>query len=269
MNLKEKVVIITGASSGIGKAIVQQVAEQGAHLVLVARREETLQEIAKNLKHRFDTQALVMAMDVTQPENIEQLVSHTLAEFGRIDILVNGAGYGEFKRATEFSYQEIQDMFRLNTFAMMYLSQLIAFEMAQQGSGHIFFVASIAGKIATPASSVYSASKFAIIGYANALRLELQEAGIQVTTVNPGPVDTPFFDRNESVQSYYHRIKSWSMTPDYVAKRIVNAMNRANGTTREINVPFALNVASKMYAIFPKIADYLTLNVFNLKEDKK
>lgn len=268
MQLSGKVVVITGASSGIGREVAHQVAAQGATIVLAARRLNVLLELATELKTRYNTPTLCVETDLTQVSDIERLVAETKATYGRIDYLVSGAGYGVFKPATQFNYQEIQAIFQVNTFAMMYLAQLVAIEMVEQGSGQIIFIASIAGKVATPSSSVYSASKFAVIGYANALRLELRPAGIQVTTVNPGPVDTAFFEQNETTKSYYQRIKSFSLRPEYVAKRIVKTMlNPHCITSREVNMPMLLNVASKLSQLFPHLSDYLTANVFNFKEE--
>ncbi|MCW6680721.1 SDR family oxidoreductase [Aerococcaceae bacterium NML130460] len=268
MRLQGKVVMITGASSGIGREIARQAAAEGATLVLAARRFELLLQLASELKAQYDTATLCIATDLTNPQDIERLVAETMATYGRIDVLLSGAGYGLFKRATQFSYSEIQNIFSLNTFAMMYLAQLVAIEMIPQGSGQIVFIASIAGKIATPSSSIYSATKFAVIGYANALRLELQPVGIQVTTVNPGPVDTEFFEHDTTTKRYYQRVKPFSLRPEYVAKRVVGAMAQPKWRTpREINLPMLLNVASKLSTIFPKVSDYLTTNVFNFKEE--
>ncbi|MDO4432164.1 MAG: SDR family oxidoreductase [Aerococcaceae bacterium] len=262
--LNQKVIIITGASSGIGKEIASQAAQNGARLVLVARRQELLESLKQTLIDQFQAEVRIEVADMSNRIDIERVVAQTKQHFGRIDVLINGAGYGTFKRATEFSYSEMQDMFAVNTFGMMYLSQLVAAEMIQQGSGHLFFIASIAGKLATPSTSVYSASKFAVIGYANALRLELKDAGIHVTTVNPGPVNTPFFSRDAQSERYFERVKRYSLRPEMLAKQMIQAITRPK---RELNLPITLHIASKLAVLFPKIADYLIVKHFNFKED--
>lgn len=265
--LKNQVFIVTGASSGIGQSIAESLAAQGANLVLVARRETLLQQLATNLMNQYDVQVIVKAGDLTQPKFIEEVVTATVLTFGQIDGLINNAGYGIFQEAIENTYDDIVKIFQLNVFAMMYLSQLVAIEMLKKQKGHIFFTASIAGKIATPMSSLYSATKFATIGYADALRLELANDGIHVTTINPGPVKTNFFEvGNDTMRAYYNQVKSLAITPESIAKKVIKAYGH---NVREITMPFYLNVAHKVYTLAPKLSDFLALNLFNFKEDFK
>lgn len=112
-----------------------------------------------------------------------------------IDVLINNAGYGAFKGFEEFSAQEIADMFQVNTLASIHFACLIGQKMAEQGQGHLINIVSMAGLIASAKSSIYSATKFALIGFSNALRLELADKGVYVTTVNPGPIATKFLTK--------------------------------------------------------------------------
>ena len=177
MKLLNKVILITGASSGLGRETARQAAQEGAKLVLVARRKDQLKELANEIQREFNVELLIVSADLSQATQIERVVVKSKEYFGRIDYLVNSAGFGEFKPALDFTYDEIEAMFKVNTFAMMYLSQLVAEVMLEQGRGHIIFISSISGKLSTPSSSVYSATKSAIIGYADSLRLEVRKNG--------------------------------------------------------------------------------------------
>lgn len=268
MYLKDKVVLISGASSGIGRAIAIEVAKAGGNLAIVSRRVELLDELKAELETMYKVRVLVLPKDLTLTEEIEATVQETMAFFGRIDYLINSSGIGIFKKAVEFDFEEVEQTFKINTYAMIYLSQLVAREMIiQNNPGHILFVASVAGKIATPSSSVYSASKFAVIGYANSLRLELKKFNIDVTTINPGPVKTDFFNHDPSSKSYYERIKKYSLNPNELAKDVVKHMIPSR-RKRELNRPRFFSLANIMYQLFPKVGDLLAGEVFNFKEDK-
>ena len=137
--------------------------------------------------------------------------------FGQIDILVNNAGYGIFEAFDRISDQQVREMFEVNTFALMQLSRLIGAYMKETGKGHIVNIVSMAGLVATAKSSLYSATKFAAIGFSNALRLELMPFGVHVTTVNPGPIRTTFFDQADPDGSYVKAVDRYILEPDFVA----------------------------------------------------
>ena len=122
--------------------------------------------------------------------------------YGQIDVLVNNAGYGIFEAFDRISDQQVQEMFEVNTFALMQFSRLMGAHMKAAGKGHIVNIVSMAGLVATAKSSLYSATKFAAIGFSNALRLELMPYGVYVTTVNPGPIRTGFFDQADPDGTY-------------------------------------------------------------------
>lgn len=262
--MQDKIMLITGASSGIGKEIAIKAAQKGAKLILVARSTDKLKSLAFSLHKAFKTESLIVTCDMSQSRQIDRLVKKVDAKFGRVDYLVNCAGYGKFKEASEFTYDEMMAMFKVNTFGMMYLSKLISVKMKELKRGHIFFVSSMAGKISTPSSSVYAASKAAIISYADALRLELKKDRIKVTTVNPGPVATNFFSYDDNLKEYYHRVKQFTIKPKKVADEIIKACE-SDANQREINLPFTMAISSKLYRLFPNLADNLVLNLFNFK----
>ena len=177
----------------------------------------------------------------------------TLEAFGRIDILFSNAGYGDFQAFSENQPQQVVDMFKVNVFGMMYLSQLVAIQQLNQGGpGQIHIVGSIAGKIPTAMTSAYAASKAAIIAYADALRLELYE--------------TPIFDRSPQMLAYAHVVDAFSLEADELASRIVANMKRKQ-VKRELNLPWQLAFASKLYHLCPQVGDFLAARLFNLKEE--
>lgn len=134
--------------------------------------------------------------------------------------------------------------------------------MAEQGSGHIVTIASMAGLIASANASVYSATKFAIIGFSNALRLELADHNVYVTTVNPGPVATAFFDTADPSGHYLDKVKRFTLSPETVAKKIIASLGK---NKRELNMPMALVLAHKAYTLFPRLSDILARKIFRYK----
>ena len=153
-------------------------------------------------------------------------------------------------------------MFEVNTFALMNLSRIFGARMKRAGRGHIVNIVSMAGLIASSKSSLYSATKFAAIGFSNALRLELLPFGVYVTTVNPGPIKTAFFDQADPDGSYVKAVDKYMLEPDFVAGKIVKSFGKKK---REMNLPGILNLAHKLYTLFPRIADKMAANMFNYK----
>ena len=169
-NSKQKI-LITGASSGLGRELAHQYAQKGnVELILVARRKEALEKVAKKCEAFENVKTRVYSVDIGSQEQVE----HLLSSVKDIDILINGAGYGIMKDFSEFSDHDVVNMFDTNVIGTIQLTTEIAKRMRERKSGTIVTIASLAGKIATPKSSVYSATKFALIGYFNSLRLELK-----------------------------------------------------------------------------------------------
>ena len=207
-------------------------------------------------------EAYAFKVDVSNPESVDELYEKVMEEVGRVDILVNNAGFGIFEDFLTFDLGKAYDMFEVNILGMMVLTQKFAIDMAERRQGHIINIASMAGKMATAKSTVYSATKFAVLGFSNALRLELKPLGVAVTTVNPGPIETDFFDKADPSGSYLEKVGQIVLEPAKLAKMIVRNMRHPK---REINQPFILEVASKFYTLFPTIGDYLASGIFNKK----
>src|SRR6266404_3764486 len=185
MKIEGSVVLITGASGGIGEACAREFRRRGARLSLVARSEDKLREVA-------GADALATAADITDDAARRRAVERTLERFGRIDILINNAGVGLYSPAWKAPMESARTMFELNFFAPLTLIQLVAPVMRSQRGGTIVNVGSIAGKMTLPWFTLYSASKYALGSLTDGLRMELKRDGIHAITVCPGYVATDF-----------------------------------------------------------------------------
>src|SRR5699024_5676029 len=153
-----EVVLITGASSGIGEEMAYEAARKGYRLVLCARNEQKLRLVAEKCRFLSDEGMVwIFPMDLSEPENIEEVFERILEKTGRVDVLINNAGFGLTEYFVNADLKRAEAMFRVNVLGVFYLTQLAAIQMAEQKSGHIFFMASMAGKMSTPKSSLYSA----------------------------------------------------------------------------------------------------------------
>lgn len=247
-------ILITGASGGLAQEMVKLLPDD--QLILLGRNREKLAQLYGN-----HPQAELIEIDITDAQALEELVAELYQRYGnKIDVLINNAGYGIFEDFDKISDQDIHQMFEVNTFALMNLSRLVASRMKETRKGHIINIVSMAGLIATAKSSLYSATKFAAIGFSNALRLELMPYGVYVTTVNPGPIRTGFFDQADPDGTYLKSVDRFLLEPDTVAKKIVKTIGK---NKRELNLPVLLNLAHKFYTLFPKLADKLAGETFN------
>ena len=248
-------ILITGASGGLAQEVVKLLPDD--QLILLGRNKEKLSELYGNHPH-----VELIEIDITDDSVLEDMVADLYLRYGEIDVLINNAGYGIFEEFDQISDQDIHQMFEVNTFALMNLSRRFGARMKERGKGHIINIISMAGLIATNKSSLYSATKFAAIGFSNALRLELMPYGVYLTTVNPGPIRTAFFDQADPDGSYLKSVDRFLLEPDAVAKKIVKTIGK---NKRELNLPILLNLAHKFYTLFPKLADKLAGGIFNYK----
>lgn len=260
--LSGKNIVITGASSGIGAEIARLCAKRGANLVLLARSLDKLTELKKSLESTYSVTIDVYRLDVSDTDAVRTIFTEMLSKIGHVDILVNNAGFGVFREAHEASFEEIKSMFDVNVVGLMACTSMVIPGMRERRSGHIINVASQAGKIATPKSSVYSATKHAVLGYTNSLRMELADWNVFVTAVNPGPIATNFFSIADEKGTYVKNVGRYMLQPDYVAKKVVGRMLLK---TREVNLPSWMNAGSIIYALFPSVFERLGKRAFNQK----
>ncbi|MBR8655268.1 SDR family NAD(P)-dependent oxidoreductase [Achromobacter sp. Marseille-Q0513] len=183
-----KIWFITGASSGLGKALAEAVLARGDRAVLTARRLEPLRDIAAG----HGARALPLALDVTSPDARKQALEAANAAFGRIDVLANIAGAGSYGALEEFTSEQIRAQMELNFFSAVELSREVLPQMRARQAGHILNLTSIAGLVAFPANGLYCASKFALEGFTEALHHEVKPLGVRVTLIEPGAFRTGF-----------------------------------------------------------------------------
>lgn len=261
-DLRDRVVLITGASSGLGEQLAYSAARRGAIVVGCARRLDRLEKVAINCRILSGRPSYSYQLDVTDPDRAAEVVEKVESEVGPIDVLINDAGFGLMEDFLKFDLNVMEKMFKVNVMGMMYLTQLVGLKMAERRQGAIVNVASMAGKMATPKSSVYSATKFAVLGFSNALRLELKPLGISVLTVNPGPINTNFFNLADKSGKYLESLGNIVLNPETVSEKTVAAIGTSK---REINLPFIMEVGAKVYNLFPGLGDYFASTIFNKK----
>jgi len=184
----DKVYLITGTSSGFGRALAEAVLERGDAVVMTARRTDAVVDLVQ----RHPDRALAVRVDVTREDDRRACVEAALARFGRIDVLVNNAGRGSLGAAEEFSAQQLREQMDLNFFACAEMIRAVLPSMRERRSGHILNISSIGGRVNIGGFALYGASKFALEGYSEALRDEVAPLGIRVTLVEPGAFRTAF-----------------------------------------------------------------------------
>lgn len=188
----QPVILVTGASSGIGEAVARLGAVKGYRVILAARRVDRLNQIAMEIA-RLGGEAIAIATDITRNPDIENLVAKSMAEFGRIDILVNNAGVGHLDWFENLELeQDIMPQIATNLIGAITLTRAIIPYMIARRQGHIINISSLSGLIGTPTYSIYAASKFGIRGFSEALRREMKIWGIHVSALYPGGVDNEF-----------------------------------------------------------------------------
>ena len=221
MNIKNKTVIITGASSGIGFSAAKLFAREGANLVLAARSTGKLDELEGELK-QYEVKVLKVTTDISKLTDCKNLIKETISTFGGLDILINNAGYtaqGEFK---DIELKEYDQILEVNLKAPIRLTKLALPHLLKSSSGRIINVASILGIFPIPTETVYSATKFGLRGFSYALADELADTNVRVCSICPGPVDTPFI--MEHIDKVHDLVFSTTVsTPDEIGELILKS----------------------------------------------
>jgi short-subunit dehydrogenase len=219
--LNEKVVIITGASSGIGRALAFAFARRAAKIVLVARREERLEAVRREIEP-YTSDVLVIPADLCDDQALQNVVNQTLEKFGRIDVLVNNAGLTAGGLLQDQDPRRIEQILRVNLWAAIRLTQLVLPHMLANNSGYIMNIGSGMGRTAIPAFAPYVATKYGLSGFSDALRRELDGTGVHLTLILPTWTHTELLTQaaEDLVQRYGFRLDD----PDDVAERAVLAL---------------------------------------------
>jgi short-subunit dehydrogenase len=247
-NFKEKTVIVTGGSQGVGAATARKFAEAGANLVLVARNKKNLEGIAEELRPK--TRVETVTMDVSDMDACTNLFKKAEFEFGNVHVLVNNAGFHERGPAETVSIDDLGKMIDVNLRAPIILSRLALPYLKQAGGGAIINVASLAGRTAVPGAATYSATKFGLRAFTMALAEELRDTPVKVAVVSPGPVDTGFIMSNIDIVTDLTFSQPIS-TADEVAEEI---MKLCVNNKRERSMPPVSGLLTTLTYLFPGFA---------------
>ena len=194
-HLKSKVAIVTGASKGIGRAIALSLAKAGMSVALAARARKGLEAVAKEIERAGGT-CMTIPTDVSVESQVAHLIAETTTKFGRVDVLVNNAGYGVFANIIDADVKDFDGMMQVNLRGVFLCSKAVLPYMFKQHAGDIINISSLAGKNSFVGGAMYSASKWGLIGFARSLMLEVREHNVRVVTICPGSVNTSFSDHS-------------------------------------------------------------------------
>jgi short-subunit dehydrogenase len=267
--LNNKVVVVTGASSGIGKAAALAFAAKGARVVLIARRENLLNEVAAEIKEKFCAETLVIPADISLEKDLSRIITEVEAKFGHIDILVNNAGMSRGGPIVEQNPADIRKIVATNLVGMIRLTQLVLPGMKQRNYGQIVNISSIGGILIPPGLAVYGMTKAGIDAFSQSIRRELQATNVGVTVVFPGWTRTQLIE-HMNADKMRETLLVNPLLPlgeaDYVAREIVDAVRLKK---REVvmggGLPqlayalpwFASNVTDWVYRLFYDIDEII------------
>jgi short-subunit dehydrogenase len=251
MEIKGCVVIITGASAGIGRATAVALAQSGAHVVITARREARLQSLATELASSSG-KILAIAGDIQNETFVQELVARTTDKFGRVDVLINNAGLGHRSALATMPLSDIQTIWNTNVMGLMAATQAAVAQMRQQVSGQIINVSSIVGQRPLPSSGAYCASKTAVNFLSRSLRMELKPDNIIVTLVYPGLTATEFATARLGEQGS-NRFGLKGIPAERAAQAIVNAIRY--GRT-EVYISWYDWLFTHTNRLFPRLIDW-------------
>lgn len=283
--LDGQVAIVTGASAGIGEASARWLAREGARVVMAARRLDRLDRVKREIEAGGGIAAAVAA-DITIDDDRKRLIQETVDKFGRIDGLVNNAGYGQRGPIETVPVENIRQNFETNLFSLIALTQLVIPVMRRQGSGRIINISSVAGRIARPLSSVYDSTKHALEAISDGLREELAPFGIKVVIIEPGFITTEFLQVANEVSrpvveqegpyapffagfsAGYQRLRKIAGKPDDIAELVVKAMTVARPRNRYA-APRHARVAIALKRWLPeRLFNYLMARQSGVSADK-
>jgi serine 3-dehydrogenase len=230
INLSNKIVLITGASAGIGKACAESFAKEGASLILTARRIAKLNKISASLKKKYGIKIFTTQLDVRDKDAVKSMVSSLPGEWKKIDILINNAGLARgLTDIDEGSYDDWDEMIDTNIKGLLYVSREIIPLMVKRKKGHVINIGSIAGHQVYPKGNVYNATKFAVNALSKTMRLDLYQKDVRVSTVDPGMVKTEFSlvrfrGDNERAKKVYEGL--FPLNPEDIADAVIYCATR-------------------------------------------
>ena len=251
---KGRVALVTGASSGIGRAVSLALAQRGAEVALLARNRERLGRLADSIREESGRESLVLQTDVSDASQVGRAVALVLERHGRIDYLINSAGIIRYKPFLDLSHEEMAGMMAVNYFGTVHCIRAVLPQMLKRRSGQIVNIASTAGRRGFPMETGYSASKFAVVGMSEALRLELSDTGVSVSLLCPGFVDTPMAADFLGLPGIREEVRP--MTSETIAGMILDMIE--NKTVERI-VPWSTRLIVRLNSWFPSLTDRIIL----------
>lgn len=227
---KDKVAIITGAGSGIGKALAEELAHRGAHIVISDINPERIEQVARGIEHA-NGNVTALTLDVSDYEDVKKMIDDTISAHGRIDYIFNNAGIGVGGPAEDFSIEFWREIIDVNLYGVVYGASVAFPVMVKQGHGHIVNTASLEGLLPFPGASSYVASKYGVVGLTNALRIEGADHGVKVSAVCPGYIKTEIFNDSRIVnmdrEKMLELLPDWlSISPQKCARAILRGVKR-------------------------------------------
>jgi short-subunit dehydrogenase len=253
MEMDGKVVVVTGASMGIGEAVAKVFADEGASVVLLSRDAGRAEAARQRVGHTERT--LAMACDIRNREEIDRALALTLHNFGRVDVWANNAGVGIRDTVADMQESACRELFETNFFGVIHCIQAVAPAMRKAGGGSIISISSVAGHIPVPFMAIYSASKFAVNAISKGARIELKRDNINVLTVCPGYVSTDF---GAHVVANRQGSARPSSVRGITAERVARATYRGyRATKREVIVPWTMIPAIKLYQLWPGLVEWV------------
>jgi short-subunit dehydrogenase len=251
--LEDQVMVITGATSGIGLATARRAAQRGVRVVLCSRNEPELRDAVSGIEQSGGTARYAVA-DVSQPDDVERLATLAIQEFGALDTWVNNAGVSFYGRLTEVAIEDMRRLFEVNFWGTVYGSRAAVARMRGTG-GALINIGSIVSDRAIPLQGAYSAAKHAIKGFTDALRMELEEehAPISVTLIKPSAIDTPYFEHAKNYMEVEPKPPAPVYAPDVVAAAILRA---AEHSVRDITIGGGGRLLTAVGAALPRLTDY-------------
>jgi short-subunit dehydrogenase len=262
--VSEQVIVITGASSGIGLATAKAAAERGAKLVLGARSQETLDSVTEELRSR-NVQVINVRTDVSRRDDLEQLANRALIEFGRIDTWINNAGVSIYGHLDEVSEEDSRKLFDVNFWGVVNGS-LVALPHLKRSRGALINVGSEVSDAVVPLQGMYSASKHAVKGFTDALRVEVEEvdeAPVSITLIQPTAVDTPFPEHARNYMKHEPKLPTPQIAPERVAEAILRA---ASKRTRDVRVGVLAKVNTATAKLVPRLSDKISAKQANRQQ---
>jgi short-subunit dehydrogenase len=254
MSFANQVVVITGASSGIGWALARALATQGAHVGLVARRQEQLQALAHEIEAAGGQCAHACA-DVANRQATLSAIQEVRTRLGPVDLLIANAGVGKPTLLNPVNIADVEAMFQINVLGVVYSIEAVLPEMLERKRGHLAAMSSLASYKGLPGESAYCASKAAVNSYMEGLRIQLRNRGVYVTTICPGFIKTPMTDINEFSMPFL-------LEADDAAKRIIRALERKK---RVFNFPWQMSLLMRLTCWLPDWMVARTMSDYNEK----